>query len=200
MTPSSPASRPSPPGGLRPALTPAPGEATRHRAGAPLPTIQQNQVSTVSGDCRTYWQAIALADANGLTATDILPHATETMMSMPQFMSLYASRIDAGQHDGDVDRLAMGMASVEHVLHSNADAGVDTVLPAAVVSLCRRGLDAGHCPRQLLPFGRVDEEADCAVEPGCAPDPRPAKGPDPGADQERATRAASQCPNQGRCH
>ncbi|TDD06266.1 NAD(P)-dependent oxidoreductase [Nonomuraea deserti] len=92
----------------------------------------------------SYWQAIALADANGLTAADVLPHATETMATMPNFLSFYAQRIDAGEHGGDVDRLAMGMASVEHVLHTNADAGVDTALPAAVVELFRRGMKAGH--------------------------------------------------------
>ncbi|MER7170220.1 NAD(P)-dependent oxidoreductase [Streptomyces mesophilus] len=92
----------------------------------------------------SYWQAVALADANGLTAADILPHAVETAHSLPGFFSFYAERIDAGRHLGDVDRLAMGMASVEHVLHTNADAGVDTTLPAAVVELFRRGMDAGH--------------------------------------------------------
>lgn len=92
----------------------------------------------------SYWQVIALADANGLTAADILPHATETMNAMPGFLSFYTERIDAGEHGGDVDRLAMGMASVEHVLHTNADAGVDTVLPAAVAALFRRGIESGH--------------------------------------------------------
>ncbi|KAF0844772.1 3-hydroxyisobutyrate dehydrogenase-like beta-hydroxyacid dehydrogenase [Nocardia caishijiensis] len=92
----------------------------------------------------SYWQVVALADANGLTATDVLPYATETMTGMPDFFSFYAERIDAGEHPGDVDRLAMGMASVEHVLHTNADAGVDTTLPAAVAALFRRGMDAGH--------------------------------------------------------
>lgn len=92
----------------------------------------------------SYWQAITLADANGLEAADILPHAVETANSLPGFFSFYAERIDAGRHSGDVDRLAMGMASVEHVLHTNADAGVDTTLPAAVVELFRRGMDAGH--------------------------------------------------------
>ncbi|MEV8536996.1 NAD(P)-binding domain-containing protein [Streptomyces sp. NPDC051211] len=92
----------------------------------------------------SYWQAIALADAHGLTAADILPHATETMTGMSGFLSFYAERIDAGEHNGDVDRLAMGMASVEHVLHTHADAGIDTALPAAVAALFRRGMDAGH--------------------------------------------------------
>ncbi|MBD0424605.1 NAD(P)-dependent oxidoreductase [Streptomyces sp. TRM S81-3] len=92
----------------------------------------------------SYWQAIALARANGLTAADILPHATETANSLPGFFAFYAERIDAGHHLGDVDRLSMGTASVEHVLHTNADAGVDTALPAAVAGLFRRGMDAGH--------------------------------------------------------
>ncbi|MFE7380237.1 NAD(P)-dependent oxidoreductase [Streptomyces zhihengii] len=91
-----------------------------------------------------YWQAIALADAHGLTAADVLPHATETLTGMGDFLSFYAGRIDAGEHGGDVDRLAMGVASAEHVLHTNADAGVDTALPAAVADIFRRGMDAGH--------------------------------------------------------
>ncbi|MFC8596705.1 NAD(P)-dependent oxidoreductase [Streptomyces atroolivaceus] len=91
-----------------------------------------------------YWQAIALADANGLTATAVLPHVTELLAGMPDFLSVYAERIDAGEHGGDMERLAMGMASVEHVLYTNADAGVDTTLPAAVAALFRCGMDAGH--------------------------------------------------------
>lgn len=42
----------------------------------------------------SYWQAIALAHANGLTAADILPHATETANSLPGFFAFYAERID----------------------------------------------------------------------------------------------------------
>src|SRR3954452_11240670 len=38
MAPSSLGSRPRPPGGLRPALTPAPGDAHRQRRGAGSPT------------------------------------------------------------------------------------------------------------------------------------------------------------------
>ncbi|MEW1901669.1 NAD(P)-binding domain-containing protein [Streptomyces sp. NPDC086147] len=91
-----------------------------------------------------YWQAVALAGANGLKAADILPHAVETANSLPDFFSFYAERIDAGRHTGDVDRLAMGMASAEHVLHTSADAEVSTTLPAAVVELFRRGMDTGR--------------------------------------------------------
>ncbi|MFG2651758.1 hypothetical protein [Streptomyces sp. NPDC048436] len=54
------------------------------------------------------------------------------------------SRIDAGHHEGDVDRLAMGLASMEHVVHTHRDSGVDAALPSAVADLFRRGMEAGH--------------------------------------------------------
>ncbi|MBW3704440.1 NAD(P)-dependent oxidoreductase [Streptomyces griseus] len=91
-----------------------------------------------------YWQAVALARANGLTAADFLAQADDTANSLTRFFAFYADRIDSGVHTGDVDRLAMGMASVEHVLRTNADSGVDTALPAAVVDLFRRGGGAGR--------------------------------------------------------
>ncbi|WP_461296579.1 NAD(P)-dependent oxidoreductase [Streptomyces harbinensis] len=92
----------------------------------------------------SYWQAVALAEANGLSATDILPFATDTSDSLAGFFTFYAGRIDAGDHTGDVDRLAMGAASVDHVLHTMADAGVDTTLPATVAALFERGMAAGY--------------------------------------------------------
>ncbi|MGW0719785.1 NAD(P)-dependent oxidoreductase [Streptomyces sp. NPDC002778] len=129
----------------RPALEVITGR-TDHRGEDPGLAALMYQIGMVMfwTSMLSYWQAIALADANGLTAADILPHAVETANSLPGFFSFYADRIDAGRHIGDVDRLAMGMASVEHVLHTNADAGVDTTLPAAVVELFRRGMDAGR--------------------------------------------------------
>ncbi|MER5771007.1 NAD(P)-dependent oxidoreductase [Streptomyces sp. NPDC001985] len=92
----------------------------------------------------SYWQAIALAGANGLTAADVLPHAEDTMGGMPAFLRFYAERVDAGNHAGDVDRLAMGAASVEHVLDTLADAGVDNALTGTLLEVFRRGMAAGH--------------------------------------------------------
>lgn len=56
----------------------------------------------------SYWQAIALARANGLTGADILPRATGTVNSLPGLLVFYPKRIDRGEHSGDVDRLPMG--------------------------------------------------------------------------------------------
>ncbi|MGW6243958.1 NAD(P)-dependent oxidoreductase [Streptomyces roseolus] len=129
----------------RPALEVITGR-TDHRGEDPGLAALMYQIGMVMfwTSMLSYWQAIALADANGLKAADILPHAVETAHSLPGFFAFYAERVNAGRHAGDVDRLAMGTASVEHVLHTHADAGVDTALPAAVVELFRRGMDAGH--------------------------------------------------------
>ncbi|MET9803019.1 NAD(P)-binding domain-containing protein [Streptomyces sp. NPDC006368] len=91
----------------------------------------------------SYWQAVAMADAHGLKAADILPLAVNAL-DLTRFLEFYTPRVDAGDHTGDVDRLAMGAASAEHVLHTATDAGVDGALPAAVLDLFKRGLAAGH--------------------------------------------------------
>ncbi|MEV4442337.1 NAD(P)-dependent oxidoreductase, partial [Streptomyces sp. NPDC049577] len=77
-------------------------------------------------------------------AEEFLPYASSTAASLPNFMAFYAQRIDKGEHPGDVDKLAMGVASVGHILHTTEDAGVDTSLPAAVLDVFRRGIAAGH--------------------------------------------------------
>ncbi|NYI05856.1 NAD(P)-dependent oxidoreductase [Allostreptomyces psammosilenae] len=93
----------------------------------------------------TSWvHAVAVARANGISAADLLPQATETLGGLPQFLEFYTPRIDAGEHPGDVDRLAMGVASIEHVVHTAEDSGVDPSLPAAVLEVFRRGAEAGH--------------------------------------------------------
>jgi hypothetical protein len=56
VAPSSPVSRPRRSGGLRPALTPAPGGALQHQSGAgkqdQVTKIRLTKVSTVRGDCQ----------------------------------------------------------------------------------------------------------------------------------------------------
>ncbi|QCX77991.1 3-hydroxyisobutyrate dehydrogenase [Streptomyces sp. YIM 121038] len=91
-----------------------------------------------------YWQAVALAGAHGISASEMAPYVAGNYEGMRQFVDFYAPRIDAGNHAGDVDRISMGVASMEHVVHTNADAGVDTAFPQVVLDAFRRGADAGH--------------------------------------------------------
>src|SRR3954453_17195253 len=63
MAPSSLASRPRPPGGLRPALTPAPGDAHQHRPGAGSHNFKSGRFEGIAGYSRT--QAFAVLRENG---------------------------------------------------------------------------------------------------------------------------------------
>ncbi|MEU2612284.1 NAD(P)-binding domain-containing protein [Micromonospora sp. NPDC007271] len=94
--------------------------------------------------CMLSWlHSLAVARANGITAKDLLPTAIRAT-DLRYFLEFYTGRIDADEHPGDVDRLAMGVASVEHVVHTTRDSGVDPALPATVLEIFRRGLATGH--------------------------------------------------------
>ncbi|MGW6914945.1 NAD(P)-dependent oxidoreductase [Kitasatospora sp. NPDC054939] len=96
-----------------------------------------------------YLHATAVAEANGISAEEFLPYAASSAAALPGFMGFYAPRIVAGHHEGDVDRLAMGLASVDHVLHTVESSGVDGALPSLLVDTFRRGVEAGHGPDSL---------------------------------------------------
>ncbi|MDX3855600.1 NAD(P)-dependent oxidoreductase [Streptomyces sp. AK02-01A] len=91
----------------------------------------------------SYYQTLALGQANGVSAKELLPYATMMTSMMPHFLELYAQHVDSAEYPGDVDRLAMGAASVDHVLHTHKDAGVSTVLPAAVAEIFNAGMAKG---------------------------------------------------------
>ncbi|MEV6974855.1 NAD(P)-binding domain-containing protein [Kitasatospora sp. NPDC093806] len=91
-----------------------------------------------------YLHATAVAEANGIPADAFLPYASSTAASIPGFLAFYAPRITAGNHAGDVDRLTMGLASVEHVLHTVEASGVDAGALRQLAGTFRRGVEAGH--------------------------------------------------------
>ncbi|MEV0616516.1 NAD(P)-binding domain-containing protein [Nonomuraea sp. NPDC050404] len=95
-----------------------------------------------------YLHGQAVAEANGISAEDFLPQAVKTM-DLRYFLEFYAPRIAAGNHEGDVDRISMGVASLEHVLHTTRVSGVDGSLPAAVLEIFRRGVAAGYGENSL---------------------------------------------------
>ncbi|SHE50551.1 3-hydroxyisobutyrate dehydrogenase [Streptoalloteichus hindustanus] len=92
----------------------------------------------------SWLHAVAVADAHGIAADEILPYAANLLKGLPDFLAFTAPRLVAGEHPGDVDRLSMGLASVEHVVRTTTDAGVDAALPTALLEIFRRGVAAGR--------------------------------------------------------
>ncbi|MGX2998079.1 NAD(P)-dependent oxidoreductase [Streptomyces sp. JNUCC 64] len=127
----------------RPALEVLTGTDYRGEDPGRAALFYQLQMNVFWTTMLSWVQAIALADAHGISAEEFLPYAKDTA-DVAQFLDFYTPRVDRGEHPGDVDRLAMGVASVEHVLHTVRSAGVDTTLPAAVHEVFARGVAAGH--------------------------------------------------------
>lgn len=92
----------------------------------------------------SYLHALAVARANGITAAQVLPFISDILSSLPKLLEFYTQRIDAGKHHGDVEKLSMSLASVEHVVRTSEDAGIDSSLPAAVLNIIKRGVADGH--------------------------------------------------------
>jgi 3-hydroxyisobutyrate dehydrogenase-like beta-hydroxyacid dehydrogenase len=98
----------------------------------------------------TAWlHSVAVAEANGITVEEILPYAVDVTDSLSDFFRFYAPRLVAGYHTGDVDRVAMGLASMEHVVDTVRSSGVDAALPEAVLDVFRRGVATGHADDSL---------------------------------------------------
>ncbi|MFE0804281.1 NAD(P)-dependent oxidoreductase [Streptomyces sp. NPDC058812] len=93
----------------------------------------------------TSWlHTLAVADANGIKAQDFLPYISPQLAQMPAFLGYYSPRIDEGNYAGDIERLSMAVASIDHVVETARDSGVDTSLPAKVQEIFRRGIEAGR--------------------------------------------------------
>ncbi|WP_017538739.1 NAD(P)-dependent oxidoreductase [Nocardiopsis halophila] len=89
-----------------------------------------------------YLHALAVARAEGVPVGTITPYLIEGN-DMAMFFEGTSAAVAEGRFPGDEDRISMDAASMEHVVQTSRDAGVDTALPEAVLSLFRRGLDAG---------------------------------------------------------
>ncbi|WP_309097186.1 NAD(P)-binding domain-containing protein [Streptomyces sp.] len=93
----------------------------------------------------TAWlHTLAVADANGISPSQFAPYAARTLGGMDQFLDFYTPRIEAGRHTGDVERISMAVASMDHVVRTTRDSGVDPALPAAVREAFRRGAAEGY--------------------------------------------------------
>ncbi|MFJ9694426.1 NAD(P)-dependent oxidoreductase [Kitasatospora sp. NPDC101183] len=95
--------------------------------------------SSMSG----YLHATAVAEANGISAEQFRPYAVSTASLVPGMIEFYAPRIAAGNHAGDVDRMAMVLASIDHVRHTAEASGVDGAIPAVLAETVRRAVEAG---------------------------------------------------------
>lgn len=91
-----------------------------------------------------YLHAMAIARANGISASDYVPYAAlATSVVAPSLFPLYASRIDTNQHPGDMERLGSIEPEMEQLVRTASEAGVDTSLPEALRAILSKAVADG---------------------------------------------------------
>lgn len=90
--------------------------------------------TTVSG----FLNALKVADANGIGATELLPQALGIVNILPPILTEVAERIRDDRHNDADSPIVSVAASLRHLIAASADAGVD----AAALTTLQRTADA----------------------------------------------------------
>lgn len=77
--------------------------------------------TSVSG----FLHALTMARANGITASELLPHARGIVDILPPIFDEFAERIEADRHGDSSAPISSVAASVRHLIAASQDAGVD---------------------------------------------------------------------------
>jgi 3-hydroxyisobutyrate dehydrogenase-like beta-hydroxyacid dehydrogenase len=77
--------------------------------------------TSVSG----FLHALTVARANGITPSELLPHAQGIVDILPPNFEEFAERIEVGRHDNSSAPVSSVAASVRHLIAASKDAGVD---------------------------------------------------------------------------
>ncbi|WP_433788789.1 NAD(P)-dependent oxidoreductase [Actinoplanes sp. CA-252034] len=88
--------------------------------------------------------AFALARAEGITATELAPHARGISDLLPAIIDDFAGRLDDDRFDGDVSDLRSAVAGMINVLRSAQAHRLDTGILEAALTTARRPVEAGY--------------------------------------------------------
>ncbi|MGJ9413072.1 NAD(P)-dependent oxidoreductase [Aeromicrobium sp. CF4.19] len=92
----------------------------------------------------SFLHAAAMVTANGVETRTFLPYARQMLAILPESLDSMAAAVDADDHPGTEDNLAMELAVLDHISATSADAGLDGGLPDVMRDLAARAVDAGH--------------------------------------------------------
>lgn len=88
--------------------------------------------------------AFALADAEGIAATDLAPYAQAGVGILPGIIANLAQQIHDGDYSGDRSSVISAAAGMDHIIHTAQVRGIDTAAISAAKAIAQRAIDAGH--------------------------------------------------------
>jgi 3-hydroxyisobutyrate dehydrogenase-like beta-hydroxyacid dehydrogenase len=96
--------------------------------------------TSVSG----FLHALVVARANGITPSELLPHARGIVDILPPIFEEFAERIEADRHGDSSAPVASVAASVRHLIAASQDAGVDPGALQAFLGYVDTAVADGH--------------------------------------------------------
>ncbi|MBB5908330.1 NAD(P)-dependent oxidoreductase [Actinoalloteichus hymeniacidonis] len=96
--------------------------------------------------------ALALAKAEGITATALAPYAKGIAGILPNIIDALAEEADAGDHPGEDSTIASVATSMDHIIHVSRNRGIDASVLTAARDIAVRAIEQGHGSEG---FGRI---------------------------------------------
>lgn len=91
-----------------------------------------------------YAHALALAGAEGVGPTELLPFAQGIGAILPPLFAESARELEAGTFPGDGNPLTSALSTMEHVVQLSDAHGIDAGLMRAAEAMARRAVERGH--------------------------------------------------------
>ncbi|GAA2247978.1 NAD(P)-binding domain-containing protein [Streptomyces amakusaensis] len=96
--------------------------------------------STLTG----WLHGTALVGTEGTSATAFTPIAIRWLATVNDFLTTYASQVDAGSYPGDDATVDVQISTVDHLIHAAGERGLDNGLPELLRATMKRASAAGH--------------------------------------------------------
>ncbi|MFC8367524.1 NAD(P)-dependent oxidoreductase [Streptomyces sp. NPDC057239] len=91
-----------------------------------------------------YTHAIAVARAEGVTATELAPFAQGIAAILPPLFTEFAADIDAGTYSGDLNPITSAASTMAHIVHASEAHGIDASVMRVIEGQARRVIARGH--------------------------------------------------------
>ncbi|MFI2379483.1 NAD(P)-dependent oxidoreductase [Streptomyces sp. NPDC018964] len=91
-----------------------------------------------------YTHALAVARAEGVTATELAPFAQGIAAILPPLFAEFAADADAGTYSGEINPITSAASTMAHVVHASEAHGIDASVMRVIEGQARRVIALGH--------------------------------------------------------
>ncbi|KOT33849.1 dehydrogenase [Streptomyces caelestis] len=91
-----------------------------------------------------YTHALAVARAEGVTATELAPFAQGIAAILPPLFTEFAADTDAGTYSGELNPITSAASTMAHVVHASEAHGIDASVMRVIEGQARRVIALGH--------------------------------------------------------